>query len=46
MYELAKEVRDVDIRDWGLINEEAIEVFCDEDLAALIEGIDENGVAQ
>ena len=39
------EVRAVDIRDWGLINEDAIEVADLEDLEALNEGIDEDGVA-
>lgn len=39
-------VRTIDISDWGLVDEGAIEVMDDEDLAALTEGIDENGVAQ
>lgn len=39
------EVRAVDIRDWGLINEDAIDIDDLEDLETLNDGVDENGVA-
>lgn len=39
-------IRAVDIRDWGLIDEDTIPIEDMEDLTELYEGIDEHGVAQ
>lgn len=39
-------IRAVDIRDWGLVDEDTIPMEDMDDLAELYEGIDEDGVAQ
>lgn len=39
-------IRAVDIRDWGLVDEDTIPIEDMDDLTELYEGIDEDGVAQ
>jgi hypothetical protein len=39
-------IRAVDIRDWGLVDEDTIPVEGFDDLQDLFEGVDEDGVAQ
>ena len=39
-------VRAVDIRDWGLVSEDTIDIEDLDDIEALLEGIDDDGVAQ
>jgi len=41
-----EEIRATDIRDWGLVSEDTIDIQDLDDIEALLEGIDEDGVAQ
>lgn len=41
-----EEISATDIRDWGLIDEQTIEVEDLDDLTELHEGVDDDGVAQ
>lgn len=38
-------IRAVDVRDWGLVNEDTIELETMEDLDELNEGVDDQGYA-
>lgn len=46
MHPKIEQIRAVDIRDWGLVDEDTVEVEDLEDIEDLYEGIDEDGVAQ
>lgn len=46
MPRFVEEIRATDIRDWGFVSEDTIDIEDLEDIEDLLEGIDEDGVAQ